>query len=263
MLSYEERAVFEGSAEVRWAPAFAGETDTLGLSGQTCLKLAPFGTGCFLKVTSPFFRYARALDMLTLCKYNMGMIIELLNHRDPLRILLTLYQRGGLRFGPIQRLLELNPAQVDRALKFLCKRSWIKAYPLPGGARGQTEYRIGKRGAALAEAFTVFAGDIRKKEKEFSPAEVAEFRRFYQPTLTAGKKVYTGKSGLVVKIGAFPPDEAEELAEYRAGGLMLSPKERINRMRALSRRLILLNPANPRSAHIDCRHIKIIHDAIQ
>jgi hypothetical protein len=31
---------------------------------------------------------------------------------------------------------------------------------------------------------------------------------------------------------------------------MLPPKERINRMRELSRRLILLNPKNPRSPHI-------------
>ena len=192
----------------------------------------------------------------------MDMIIELLNHRDPLRILLTLYQRGGLRFGQIQTLLDLNPAQVDRALKFLSKRLWIKGHPLPGQARRQTEYRIGKRGAALAEAFTVFAAGIREKEKEFDPAEIAEFRRFYQPTLSAGKKVYTGRSGLVAAIRSFPPNETEEAAEYRAGCLMLSPKERINRMRALSRRLILLNPDNPRSPHIDFRHIRITHDAI-
>lgn len=190
------------------------------------------------------------------------MIIELLNHRDPLRILLTLYQRGGLRFARIQALLDLNPAQVDRALKFLCKGLWIKGHPLPGQARRQTEYRIERRGAALAEAFTVFVADIREKEKEFGPAEVIEFQRFYQPTLSAGKKVYTSNSGLVAAIKSFPPNEAEEAAEYRAGCLMLSPKERINRMRALSRRLISLNPNNPRSPHINFRHMRIIHDAI-
>jgi DNA-binding MarR family transcriptional regulator len=192
----------------------------------------------------------------------MKMIVELLNHRDPLRILLTLYQRGGLRFGRIQSLLNLNPAQVDRALKFLCKGRWIKGHPLPGQARRQTEYRIGKRGAALAEAFTLFAAGIREKKNEFGPAEIAAFQRFCQPALSAGRKMYTGKSGLVATIGSFPPDEAEESAEYRAGCLMLSPKERIDRMRALSRRLILLNPDNPRSPHIDFRHIRIIHDAI-
>ena len=175
---------------------------------------------------------------------------------------MTLYQRDGLRFGQIQSLLNLNPAQVDRALKFLCKDHWIKGHPLPGQGKRQIEYRIEKRGAALAEAFTVFAADIREKEKEFGPAEVAEFQRFYQPTISAGKKMYTGKSGLVATIKSFPPDEAEEAAEYRAGCLMLSPKERINRMRALSRRLISLNPNNPRSSHINFRHIRITHDAI-
>jgi DNA-binding MarR family transcriptional regulator len=190
------------------------------------------------------------------------MIIELLNHRDPLRVLLTLYQRGGLRFNQIQTLLNLNPAQVDRALKFLCKNLWIKASQARGSVRGQAEYRIEKRGEALAEAFTVFAADIRGKKKEFSPIEVLKFQRFYQPTLSAGKKVYTSKSGVVATIKPFPPDEVEESAEYRAGCLMLSPKERINRMRDLSRRLILLNPNNPRSEHINCRHIRIIHDAV-
>jgi len=190
------------------------------------------------------------------------MIIDLLNRRDPLRILLTIYQRSGLRFGRIQTLLNLNPAQVDRALKFLCKGLWIKGHSLPGQARRRTEYRIEKRGAALAEAFTVFAADIRGKEKEFGPTEVVEFQRFYQPTLAAGKKVYIGISGLVAAIKSFPPNEAEEAAEYRAGCLMLSPKERINRMRALSRRLISLNPDNPRSHHINFRPIRIIHDAI-
>lgn len=185
------------------------------------------------------------------------MIADLLNHKNLLRILLTLYQRGGLRFGQIQDLLKLNPSQVNRALKFLYKNRWVKMCK----SKGYTEYRIEKRSEVLAEAFTVFAADIRKKGKEFNPTEIIEFQRFYQPTLSAGKKVYTGKSGLVATIKSFPPDEAEELAEYRAGCLMLSPKERINRMRALSRHLLLLNPANPRTVHIDCRHIRIIHDA--
>jgi len=190
------------------------------------------------------------------------MIMELLNHRDPLRILLTLYQWGGLRFGQIQTMLDLNPAQVDRALKFLCKGLWIKLHSAPGQAKRQTEYKIEKRGAALAEAFTVFAANIREKEKEFGAPEVAAFQRFCQPTRSAGKKVRVGKSGLIATIKSFPPNEAEEAAEYRAGCLMLSPKERINRMRALSRRLISLNPNNPRSVHINFRHIRIIHDAI-
>jgi len=57
-------------------------------------------------------------------------------------------------------------------------------------------------------------------------------------------------------------DEAAELDEYRAGCLALSPKERIQTMRELSRRIILLNPNNPRSPHIERNVVKITHDAI-
>lgn len=190
------------------------------------------------------------------------MIIDLLNRRDPLRILLTLFQRGGLRFGQIQSLLDLNPAQVDRALKFLCKSLWIKGYPLPGKGRRRTEYRIEKRGGALAEAFTSFTTTIQQKKIEIGASEAAEFQNFYLPTLSTGKEVVYGKSGNSITIRPFPRDEKEELAEYRAGCIMLSPKERINRMRELSRRLILLNPNNPRSPHIE-PHVRIIYGAIK
>ena len=190
------------------------------------------------------------------------MIIDLLNRRDPLRILLTLYQRGGLRFGQLQALLNLYPTQIDRALKFLCKEHWIKAYPLPGKGKGQIEYRIEKRGGALAEAFTAFTTVIQQKKAEVGGLEVAQFQDFYLPTLSAGKEVIYGKSGNRVTIRSSHQDEKEELAEYRAGCMMLSPKERINQIRELSRRLILLNPHNPRSPHIAPR-VRIIYDAIK
>jgi DNA-binding MarR family transcriptional regulator len=190
------------------------------------------------------------------------MIVDLLNRRDPLRILLTLYQRGGLRFGRIQSLLDINPAQVDRALKYLCNSLWIKAYPLPGKGRHQIEYRIERRGEALAEAFTSFTAAIQKKKIELGVSEVTEFRNFYLPTLSTGKEVIYGKDGNSITIRPFPRDEKEELAEYRAGCMMLTPKERITRIRELSRRLILLNPNNPRSPHIAPR-VRIIYDAIK
>ena len=56
-------------------------------------------------------------------------------------------------------------------------------------------------------------------------------------------------------------DEAAELESYREGCLALSPEERIARMRELSRRLILLNPHNPRSPHIERGIVRITHDA--
>jgi|GEM_PF-1785054 len=203
------------------------------------------------------------LDILTYCKYTINMIIELLNRRDPLRVLLALYQRGGLRFGQIQTLLNLNPTQVDRALKFLTISRWIKAHPHPGGkSRGQAEYTLEKRGEALAEAFTSFTTAIQQKKEEISATELAEFQEFWLPTLSAGKKIIHGKSGSSVTIRQFPRDEKEELAEYRAGCLMLPPQKRVSRVMELSRRLILLNPNNPRTLHI-APQVRIIHDAFK
>ena len=177
--------------------------------------------------------------------------------------MLALYQRGGLRFGQIQTLLNLNPAQVDRALKFLTSSRWIKTHPQPGGkGRVQAEYRLEKRGEALAEAFTSFTAAIQNKKEEIGTTELAEFQEFWLPTLSTGKKVIRGKSGSSVTIRQFPRDEREELAEYRAGCLMLPPEERISRVMELSRRLILLNPNNPRTLHI-APQVRIIHDAFK
>lgn len=67
----------------------------------------------------------------------------------------------------------------------------------------------------------------------------------------------------VVRIGIIDDiDEAAELEAYRRGCLALSPEERIATMRELSRRLILLNPNNPRSPHIERKIVRITHDAI-
>ncbi|MCX5793223.1 MAG: hypothetical protein NTY45_13545 [Elusimicrobia bacterium] len=193
----------------------------------------------------------------------MKMIIGLLNRRDPLQILLALYQRGGLRFGQIQNLLDLNPTQVDRALKFLTGNRWIKTHPKPGSkSRGQAEYRLEKRGEALAEAFTSFTAAIQQKKEELGAAELAEFQEFWLPTLAAGKKVIHGRSGSSVTIRQFPRDEKEELAEYRAGCLMLPPKKRVSRVMELSRRVGLLNHAGPRVPHI-APQVRIIHDAFK
>jgi DNA-binding HxlR family transcriptional regulator len=193
----------------------------------------------------------------------MNMIIELLNRRDPLRILLALYQRGGLRFGQIQTLLDLNPTQVNRALKFLTSSRWIKTHPQPGGkSREQAEYRLEKSGDALAEAFTSFTAAIQQKKEDIGAAELAEFQKFWLPTLSAGKKVIHGKSGNSVTIRQFPRDEKEELAEYRAGCMMLPPKRRVSRVMELSRRLALLNNANPRAPHI-APQVRITHDAFK
>ncbi len=45
------------------------------------------------------------------------MITELIGHKDYIRILLALRKRKSLRFTELQKELDLNPAQVDRALR--------------------------------------------------------------------------------------------------------------------------------------------------
>lgn len=192
------------------------------------------------------------------------MITELMGHKDYLRILLALRKNGGLRFGRIESLLGLNPAQVDRALKFLCKGSWIKARSLPAErGRRQLEYSLGGRGTAFLDAFSAFTADIYRRKNELGPAAAAEFRSLYLPDAHAEVKPAAGRISRSIKIGPLRQDEKETLADYRRGCLMLSPEERISEMRALSRRVILLNPRNPRSPHIERRRIRIIHDAFQ
>ncbi len=71
-----------------------------------------------------------------------------------------------------------------------------------------------------------------------------------------------GKIARVVKIVPLDRDESEVRAQYRAGCLALSPDERIDEMRRLSRRIISLNPQNPRSPHIERNILRIAHDAI-
>lgn len=71
-----------------------------------------------------------------------------------------------------------------------------------------------------------------------------------------------GKIARVVKIVPLERDEAEASLEYRAGCLALSPDERVDEMRRLSRRIIALNPRNPRSPHIERSLVRIVHDAV-
>lgn len=56
-------------------------------------------------------------------------------------------------------------------------------------------------------------------------------------------------------------DENKRSEDYRAGCLALTPEERVEEVRRLSRRVISLNPNNPRSSRIE-RTVKIVHDAV-
>lgn len=74
-------------------------------------------------------------------------------------------RRRPMRFGALQKDLGLNPAQVDRAVKFLRKGLWIVPRVAPS-ERGRmlVEYELGRRGAAFLESFKAFSvGAIRRK----------------------------------------------------------------------------------------------------
>lgn len=104
--------------------------------------------------------------------------MELLGHTDYLRVLLALRKERGLRFRQIEKSLGLNPAQVDRALKFLTKGLWIVPRTVPTqGSRIQVEYTLGKRGAAFLELFDAFRAGVQKKSGELGASEVDELRR--------------------------------------------------------------------------------------
>lgn len=104
------------------------------------------------------------------------MIMELLGHKDYLRILMAL-EKKPLRFSEIQKVLGLNPAQVDRALTFLRKGLWIIPQTLPtekGPIRVQ--YSLGKRGAAFLASWKSFRTQAERHQAELGKAEVAELQ---------------------------------------------------------------------------------------
>ena len=71
------------------------------------------------------------------------MILDLLGHKDYLRILIAL-EAAPQRFTEIQKSLDLNPAQVDRALAFLRKGLWVVPKTLPAESGPlRVEYRLG------------------------------------------------------------------------------------------------------------------------
>lgn len=105
------------------------------------------------------------------------MILELLAHKDYLRILLAL-EDAPRRFSELQKVLGLNPAQVDRGLKFLRKGLWVLPRTLPS-ERGpiRVEYELGKRGKAFLRSFERFRSDLERQAPQIGPAEVEELQR--------------------------------------------------------------------------------------
>lgn len=105
------------------------------------------------------------------------MIVDLLGHPDYIRILLAVRKEGGLRFNQIQRELGLNPAQVDRALKFLSKGFFLLSRTIPS-EKGPifVEYRLGKRGRAFLESFDSFRAAARDNAAALGASEIKELQ---------------------------------------------------------------------------------------
>ncbi len=104
------------------------------------------------------------------------MIMELLGHKDYLRILMAL-EKKPLRFTQIQEVLRLNPAQVDRALTFLRKGLWIIPQTVPT-SKGpiRIEYSLGKRGMAFLASWQSFRVQAERHAAELGKSELAELQ---------------------------------------------------------------------------------------
>jgi DNA-binding HxlR family transcriptional regulator len=106
------------------------------------------------------------------------MVMEILGHPDYLRVLSSLRGADGLRFSQIQKSLDLNPTQVNRALKVLAKGLWIIPRTVPTDAgRIPVEYRLGKRGAVMLELFDNLRVQAERRRAELGAAEVDELRK--------------------------------------------------------------------------------------
>lgn len=107
----------------------------------------------------------------------MNMITELLRHPNYIRILLAVRREGGMRFNQIQNELQLNPNQVDRALKFLCSGFLLLSRTIPA-KKGAifVEYGLSKRGQAFLESFDSFRATAREKSAALGPSEIRELQ---------------------------------------------------------------------------------------
>lgn len=98
--------------------------------------------------------------------------------RNPhhLRIIGLLRREGRLSFTAIQKALDLNPAQVDRALKLLTSGLWIIPETPRSAGKGpiRVQYRLGERGRALARALDAFVAKVEKQRRALGETTVRE-----------------------------------------------------------------------------------------
>jgi DNA-binding HxlR family transcriptional regulator len=106
------------------------------------------------------------------------MVMEILRHTDYLRVLSALRKADGLRFNQIQKSLDLNPTQVNRALKALTEGLWIIPQTVPTETgRIPVEYKLGKRGALFLELFDNFRAEAASRSAELGADEVQELQK--------------------------------------------------------------------------------------
>lgn len=91
--------------------------------------------------------------------------LELIGKEHTLRVLLALRAADApQRFSELEKALDVNPAQLDRALKWLQERVFVLATTVPK-PRGPVvvAYALSKRGRAFLEAFDTFVTGVEER----------------------------------------------------------------------------------------------------
>ncbi len=101
--------------------------------------------------------------------------VELIGKEHTLRVLFALRATGPQRFGELEKALDVNPAQLDRALKWLQERLYILATTTPKKGRSIVAmYELGHRGAAFLDAFDSFVQGADKRRDVLGEKPVRE-----------------------------------------------------------------------------------------
>ena len=104
-----------------------------------------------------------------------GEFVELIGKEHTLRVLFALRATSPQRFGELERALDVNPAQLDRALKWLQERLYILATTTPKRGRSIVAmYELGQRGAAFLDAFDSFVQGADKRRDVLGEKPVRE-----------------------------------------------------------------------------------------
>ena len=108
-------------------------------------------------------------------------MIELLGHKDYLRILLALRKRKSLRFSEIKKELGLNPNQINRALEVLQEGLWVIPRAVPKGGRILAQYELSRRAECFLDDIVDPLRDaVRKNVAVLGPSELQEVQGLYR-----------------------------------------------------------------------------------